>query len=223
MRGVRRVLWPEAASQILPHPAAVQPTDLVKGRPQLGGLVDVNLARLLRVRLAKLLAHPQTLEPPDEHASLARQVRRAVQPQVGRQRDLVPVQQVCVGIAAEVDGCPSPVHLEAARPIRQGFDRWTVVGQRAKVLVFTVRCHRAAMQLRCGADAVGSGVIARFDVADRLAALPLSRLGDLIGSRSRLGNKSADGGGGQGFSRHDMVVALVSRLTIVLELRTFVT
>jgi hypothetical protein len=50
-----------AASEISPHPRSVEPANLVESRPQFRGLVDVNLASLLRVRLAELFARPQAL------------------------------------------------------------------------------------------------------------------------------------------------------------------
>lgn len=51
----------EGPSKEAPHPAGFEPADLVKCRPELGSLVHVNLAGLLSIRLAELLAGAQAL------------------------------------------------------------------------------------------------------------------------------------------------------------------
>lgn len=74
------------------HPLQVQPADLLKGRPELRGLVDINLASLLSVRLPELLPNPGAFEAADEYPTLAGQIRRAVQSQIRRQTQLVRMQ-----------------------------------------------------------------------------------------------------------------------------------
>jgi hypothetical protein len=137
-------------------PVLVEPADLVKCRPEFGGLVDVDLARLLGIRLAELLVHSQALQSPHEHASLACQIGGAVEAEVRGKRDLVRVQQVAVGVAAQIDGCALPVHLEAVWPVRQRVPGRAQVGQGFKVLILSVRGHHAARgRIGCETDLPG--------------------------------------------------------------------
>jgi len=49
---------------------AIEPTNFVKGGPELRRLVDINLARLLRICLSKLLANPCPSNLLDENPPL---------------------------------------------------------------------------------------------------------------------------------------------------------
>lgn len=75
-------MWGDFRSQVLANPVGVEPTNPVKGGPKLGGLVDVDLAGLLRIRLAELLVVAEAEESSLKDASLAGQVRSAIQSQV---------------------------------------------------------------------------------------------------------------------------------------------
>lgn len=90
---------------------SVEPADLVKSGPQLGCLVDINLAGLLCIRLAEFLARAQTLEAALKDAALASKIGSAVKSKVASQRHLVWVQQLGVRIAAEVNWLALPVDL----------------------------------------------------------------------------------------------------------------
>lgn len=68
------------------HESLVKPAGSVKGSPQLGGLVDINLASLLGVGLAEVFHSLITGKPANEDASLAGQVRRTVKAQIACQR-----------------------------------------------------------------------------------------------------------------------------------------
>ena len=119
----------------------LQPSDLVESRPQLGGLVHVDLARLLAVRLSKLLSDPQALDSRDENSSFAREVGRAVEAEVGRQDQLVLVEEVSVRVVAEIDGSALPLDLERIGSIGERRRRRSVVGERVEVLVLSRRAH----------------------------------------------------------------------------------
>lgn len=54
-----------------PHVLGLKPAHLIECSPQLTRLVDINLARLLRRRLAKFLAVAHALEPALEDSPLA--------------------------------------------------------------------------------------------------------------------------------------------------------
>ena len=112
-REVEKV-WPKGVGSGEPaDPTLVQPANLVKGSPELGRLVDIDLARLLGIGLAELLAHPETFEAPDKHASLAGQIRSTVETQICSQHHLVGVQQALVRVGTQVDGGALPINLKA--------------------------------------------------------------------------------------------------------------
>jgi len=62
--------------EILCHVLRVEPADFVEGGPEFAGLVDIDAASLLCVRLAKLLTDTQFFESAFEDASLAVEVGR---------------------------------------------------------------------------------------------------------------------------------------------------
>ena len=68
------------SSEVSSKMLGFEPADPLVGRPELAGLVDVDLACLLAVRLAKLLADAQRLEPGHEDPSLAAEVGGTRQP-----------------------------------------------------------------------------------------------------------------------------------------------
>lgn len=151
-------------------PGRVEPAHLLKGGPELRCLVDINLAGLLRVGLAKLFAGAQTLQATLKDASLARQVRRAVEAQVSCEKQLVGVEQTRVGIATEVDRLPLPVYLEAIGPVGQGGEGRTVIRYGAKVLVLPVRSHDPPRRFWGGAGAARGLCGIRDDARDNCRA-----------------------------------------------------
>lgn len=65
---------------VLGDPAGIEPSDFLERLPQFAGLVDIDLAGLLGVGLAELLADAQGLDALDEDAALRGEVGRAVEP-----------------------------------------------------------------------------------------------------------------------------------------------
>jgi len=61
-------------SEVLAEVDRLEPSDLVERLPQLAGLVDVDLAGLLGVSLAELLADLERLDASLEHAALTAEV-----------------------------------------------------------------------------------------------------------------------------------------------------
>lgn len=142
-------------SDILGHPVRIQPADLLKRLPQLARLVHVDLAGLLGVRLAELLADAEGLDALDEDAALRRQVRRAVETQVAGQQDLVRVQEVRVRVVGEVEGHAAPLDLEGVGLLWQARQRRAVVGEGVEVLVLADDLLRGIRRRAGGLD--GSG------------------------------------------------------------------
>lgn len=133
-----------AASHELADPVHVEPADLLKRGPQFGRLVDVNLAGLLGVGLAELLALNSAGSAADEDAPLAGEVRSAVQSEVGRQAELVRVQEVGVRVLAEIDRRALPVDLEAVGLVRERVERRAEILERVEVTILAVRRDHAA-------------------------------------------------------------------------------
>lgn len=198
----------------------VKPANLVKGGPQLGSLVDVNLAGLLGIRLAEFLAGAEALQAALKDAALAGEVGCAVEAQVTSEQDLVGVKEMGLGIAAEINGLTLPVDLERVGAAGQRVAGRAVVGQLVKVLVLAVGGDDAARGFWRGTSAVlgGSGNGAtRRPRGDAIA----SRTGAL-GLGHTIGSSGAHPGGlgrGDGFvGRQDAVVAAGSTsLAIGLE------
>lgn len=122
-------------------PAGVQPSHLIKSSPQFGGFVDINLAGLLRVRLAELLTRAQALQAALEDASFAGEVRGTVEAKIASEEKLVRMQQFGVRIAAEINGLALPVHLEAVGTQRQRVQRRAVIDNGTEILVLAVRSN----------------------------------------------------------------------------------
>lgn len=116
----------------------VEPADFIVGHPQLRGLVHIDLASLLGIGLAELLADLGTLEAALEDAALAGQIGGTVETQETGQDELVRVQKMAVGVFGEIERVPLPVHLQAVRLGRQVAQRGAVVGALIEVLVFAV-------------------------------------------------------------------------------------
>lgn len=135
-------------SRPVQNPLLVEPTDLLVGRVQLRGLVDVDLARLLGMGLAELLALVVVLQAGLEDPALAGEIRSAVQPQACRELELVGVEQMSVWVLAEVQGIALPVDLEAVGPVGQGAHWRAVVRDGVEVLVLAVWRDKPAARLR---------------------------------------------------------------------------
>lgn len=146
-------MWSEFRSQVLTNPVGVEPTNPVKGSPELGGLVDIDLAGLLRIRLAELLVVAEAEESSLKDASLAGQVRSAVQSQVAGERHLVGVQEADMRVVAQVNRLSLPIHLETVGSVGQRVQRRAVVGKRPEVLVLAVGGHDPTRGLRRGTNA----------------------------------------------------------------------
>ena len=76
----------------------LKPTDFLVGLPQLAGFVNVNLAGLLGICLAKLLANPQGVDAGLEDASLAAKVGGAREAERCGKVDFSLVQHVPIKI-----------------------------------------------------------------------------------------------------------------------------
>ena len=90
---------------------APEPTDLVVGRPEFAGLVDVDLACLLGVCLAELLAYSESVETSLEDASLAAQICCGRKTERSRESGLGFVQQLDIWIGGEVAHLALPICL----------------------------------------------------------------------------------------------------------------
>lgn len=143
-------------SQILANPVSVEPGNLVKGSPELGSLVDVDLASLLSICLAELLAVAQAGESSLKDASLACEIGCAIKSQVAGKHDLVGVKKRDEWVTRQVNRLALPVHLEAVGASRQGAEGRTVVGERLEVLVLTVGSNNPSRWLRRGTNTAGS-------------------------------------------------------------------
>jgi hypothetical protein len=157
-KGLPRTLSLETADsvvEILLYPLRVKPADLVVRSPELGGLVDIDLASLLRVRLAELLRGEllRALQAADENAPLAREICGAVQAETSSETQLVGVEEMSVGVLAQVESVALPVNLEAVGLVGQRAERRAVILQSEEVLVLAVGRNRPHSWLWCGTDA----------------------------------------------------------------------
>jgi len=84
--------------EILCHVLRIEPADFVEGCPEFAGLVDVDAAGLLCVRLAKLFADTQFFEAAFEDASLAVEVGCARQAKGRCQSHLVRMKSGAVRV-----------------------------------------------------------------------------------------------------------------------------
>lgn len=204
-----------AALQEASHPFSTEPANLVKGSPELGGLVDVNLAGLLSVSLAELLAGPEALKTALKHASLAGEIGGAVQAEVAGEDDFVRVKQVVVRVAAEVNWLALPVHLEAVGSVGKRVEGWAVVRKRLEILVLAVGGDNAAGWLRGSAGASSSG---RSNNNRRRRGQAVAGADGSVARMLWLGHSVGALGsgrlGGNGLGREDGVEALGSGLPI---------
>lgn len=129
----------------------LEPASIVEDSPESGGLVDVDLAGLLGISLAELLAVLEALETAHKHASLAGEVRGTVQTKAAGKVELGRVQQLAVGVVAEVDGLALPLRLELGRStVRERSKRRAEVLEHLEVLVLAAGGNDAARWLRRG-------------------------------------------------------------------------
>jgi len=92
--------------------ATVEPTDFLVRLPQLAGLVDINLARLLSIRLAELLADSQGVDTGLEDAPFAAQVCSARKSERGSKIEFGLVQEVSIRVVGEIEDLSLPICLE---------------------------------------------------------------------------------------------------------------
>lgn len=118
----------------------LQPSHLLKRRPELTRFIDINLTSLLTICLAKLLANPKTLNASDENPSLARQVSSAIETEIRSEGNLVIVQEVAEWVAAEINWRALPLDFERIGSIGKRGDWRAEVGQRVEVAIFACRC-----------------------------------------------------------------------------------
>jgi len=114
LRTSRRI---DDATNIIPsdklrNPFRVQPSNLVKCLPQLAGLVDINLASLLSIRLSEFLANLESLDSLDEDPTLGGEICCTVEAEVGCEINLVWMEEVSVWIVLEINWSAFPVDLE---------------------------------------------------------------------------------------------------------------
>lgn len=130
------------------HPVRLKPASIVEDSPESGSLVDINLAGLLGIRLAELLAVLEALETAHKHASLAGEVSGTVQTKTAGKVELRRVQQPAVGVVAEVNGLALPFWLElGSSTIRERSERRAEVLEHLEVLVLTAGGNNAARWL----------------------------------------------------------------------------
>ncbi len=177
--------------------APIEPSDSVVGRPELARLVDVNLARLLRVGFPELLADAERLQPGGEDAEFTAQIGGATEPQGGRQVQLGLVQPASVGVGGQVEHVGArPFRLEALGvPRRERRRGGRVIRESAEVGVFGAFGARRAT-LRGGRPARGGRHPSlhrgrRFGRPLRARARRSGR-GGLDGPFRRLGRRGSD-------------------------------
>jgi hypothetical protein len=90
----------------------LEPSDLVIRLPELASLVDVDLAGLLGVSLAELLADAESVDAGLEDASLAAQVGSAGETESGGEVHFCLVQLMPVRVGGEVEHLSLPVGLQ---------------------------------------------------------------------------------------------------------------
>lgn len=95
------------------------------------------------------------LQTPDEDATLAGEIGCAVEAKRGGPRELVRVQEVRVGVLAEVQRGALPIHLDAIGLDGQRAQGRAAVGESVEVLVLPRRGNSACAWLRGRADAMG--------------------------------------------------------------------
>lgn len=131
------------------HPVRFEPARIVEDNPESRGLVDVDLAGLLGVSLAELLAVLEALQASHKHASLAGEVSSTIQTQTAGEVELGRVQQLPVGVVAEVNWLALPVGLQlSGSAIRERTKRRAEVLEHLEVLVFAAGSNNAARWLR---------------------------------------------------------------------------
>jgi len=90
----------------------LKPADLLIRLPQFAGLVDIDLASLLRICLSEFFANPKSLDASLENASLAAKIRGTCQAERRSEVEFSLVEQVSVGVIREVENLALPVSLE---------------------------------------------------------------------------------------------------------------
>jgi len=92
--------------------ATIEPTNFLIRLPQLASLVDIDLARLLSIRLAELLSDSQGVDTGLEDASFAAQVCSARKSERGSKIEFSLVQEVSIRVIGEIEDLTLPVCLE---------------------------------------------------------------------------------------------------------------
>ena len=174
----------------------VEPADPLVGRPQLRRLVDIDLARLLSVRFAELLANLVALNAPNEDAPLAGEIGRTIQAKGCSKAELLRVKKGPVGVFAQVERVALPVDLETARNVGKRHDAGRVVGKSVEILVLPVWRHGSHSGFGRGANTCclpsvrrscpnWSGVLGRCLVDSRLLDAARAASSCHMGFRSR--------------------------------------
>ena len=126
----------ENTLQKTPEVLSVEPANLLVGDPEPAGLVDVDPANLLGIRLPELLAYPEGIETCLEDASLAEKVGCAAKSEGGSDVQFSLVQEMAVRIIGEIERLALPTDLEALGiACRKSVDRRAEVRQSVEVHV----------------------------------------------------------------------------------------
>lgn len=116
----------------------MKPAHLIVGGPQLTGLVDVDLAGLLGVGLAKLFVDSQGVQPPFENPPFAAEICRTAQAERRRQIEFGFMQHGTIGVVGQVEQITAwPICLERfGVAFRKSGCWWRVVRKRIVVHIF---------------------------------------------------------------------------------------
>ena len=173
----------------------VEPAHFIVGGPQLAGLVDVNLASLLSVRLAKLLVDPQSVQPRFEDPSFAAKIGGTAQAQGRCEIQLGFVEFSAVGVVGKIQQIAAgPVRLQRLG-VAKGQSRggWRIIRQSVVVHIFRTLGSRSP-RLRCGGSALGG-----IGKEPRLGRC----LGSAFGPRAGSGRQGSRGGFDRSLRRLD--------------------
>lgn len=123
----------------------VEPTNSIVRRPELAGLVDINLTGLLGIRLPEFLANSKGVEARFEDAPLTAEVRRATETKRSRKGDFGFVKQMAIWVVRQVERVVTrPISLERLRTSTQSLNWWTKVWQSVVVNIFGTLLARSS-------------------------------------------------------------------------------